>query len=111
FAYRASVISGPDGGTVLFAVAARRTSGRGSQAVDATTGKASCRVSYGAAGSHQIQATYSGDASFGGSSSSALTQTVSPVTSTGLGPSQNPPPAGDQVTYSAAVSPATHGRT
>jgi large repetitive protein len=48
-------------------------------------GSASCTVSYGAAGTHQINAHYSGDANFSGSNSGAGQVSAVPVPTTVLG--------------------------
>jgi hypothetical protein len=63
------------------------------------------------AGTHSITAVYSGDSSFAGSTSAALTQTVNSGSSaTTLASSQNPSGSGQAVTFTAtvaAVTPAT----
>jgi FtsP/CotA-like multicopper oxidase with cupredoxin domain len=60
-----------------------------------------------AAGDHPVIATYGGDASFLGSTSSTLTQTVSPLaaTTTALTSSLNPSTYGQSVTLTATVAP------
>jgi hypothetical protein len=71
-------------------------------------GTASLTTSALAVGTHFITATYSGDANFGGSTSSALTQAVSASTistTTALTSSLIPSAYGQQVTFSATVSP------
>ena len=66
---------------------------------------ASCATSTLAAGTHSITAAYSGDASNGASSSSALTQTVNKAaTSTVLASSVNPSVFGASVTFTATVT-------
>ena len=45
-------------------------------AVLTSTGKATCKVTYHALGTHHIQASYSGDGAFDASKSSLLTQKV-----------------------------------
>jgi hypothetical protein len=77
--YTAALSPIPDGGTVAFTDGGVTITGCGSRAIDTASGRASCQVSYSSAGSHQIQAVYSGDASFGGSRSATLIQTVKPV--------------------------------
>lgn len=59
------------------------------------------------AGTHSITATYGGDPTFGGSTSAALTQTVTFATSTtGVISSSNPALVGQSVTFTAGVSGA-----
>ena len=59
-------------------------------------------------GSHSITATYSGDPNFSGSTSSVLTQTVNKAsTTTALTSSLNASTYGDQVTFTATVSPSS----
>jgi len=61
-------------------------------------------------GAHPITATYSGDASFTGSTSPLLTQTVvvgTIATTTALTSSLNPSAFGQQVTFTATVNPAS----
>ncbi len=58
-------------------------------------------------GIHSITAVYSGDGSFGGSTSVAIVQTVNKAdTNTALASSQNPSLFGQTVTFTATVSPA-----
>ena len=54
--------------------------GSGSQAFDGTT--ATCVVTYASAGSHSVTAVFGGDANYGGSTSSALSETVNAAVST-----------------------------
>jgi hypothetical protein len=59
------------------------------------------------AGSHSITATYQGDATFAGSTSTALTQTInSAASTTAMTSSLNPATAGQAVTFTATVSSA-----
>jgi len=60
------------------------------------------------AGSHSITASYPGDASFSGSMSSAVTQTVNTIrqTSTAISSSLNPSAFGQSVNFTANVSPS-----
>jgi hypothetical protein len=64
-------------------------------------------------GANAITATYSGNATFAGSTSSALTETVAgsalTSTTTQITASPNPATAGQQVTFTATVSPAPTG--
>ncbi len=58
-------------------------------------------------GTHSITAVYSGDGSFGASTSAAIVQTVNKAdTNTALASSQNPSLFGQTVTFTATVSPA-----
>ena len=58
-------------------------------------------------GSHNITAAYGGDSTHAGSTSSVLTETVSPIgTTTSLTSSRNPSTFGQVVTFTATVSPA-----
>jgi len=74
--YTATVIPSPGGGTVIFRDGGTTISGCGAAPVNATSGTAACQVTYNAAGSHTISATYSGDASYYGSTAPDLTQRV-----------------------------------
>ena len=74
--YHATVSPAPVGGAVKFSDAGITIAGCGHRSVNASTGRATCHVTYGAPGSHLITAAYSGDADFGGSTSSVLTQEV-----------------------------------
>ena len=71
-------------------------------------GSASLTTSALAVGAHSITTRYNGDANFTGSTSSALTQTVSAAsTTTALTSSLNPSALGQQVTFTATVSPSS----
>lgn len=73
-------------------------------------GSASFATTTLAAGTHSITAAYSGDSSYASSTSSALTQTVVGGvvgTTTALTSSLNPSAYGDQVTFTATVSPSS----
>ena len=75
--YTATITPAPDGGTVEFTDHGKAISGCGAVAVNGSTGKATCKVSkYGSAGTHKIQARYSGDGNFVHSTSHTLTETV-----------------------------------
>ena len=79
-------------------------------AVTLSNGTASLTTSTLAVGTHFITATYNGNSNFLGSTSSSLTQTVSPAalsTTTTLTSSDNPSKAGRSVTFTATVSPST----
>lgn len=73
--YTATVTPTDDGGTVAFADGGTAIGGCAAQPVNAS-GQATCKVTYRAAGSHSITATYSGDTDYHSSTSTALTQTV-----------------------------------
>ncbi len=107
--YTATVAPAPNGGTVAFADGGTTIAGCGAVAVSA--GKATCSQTYAASGTHPISAKYSGNASFGGSASGGLAQTVNTTTTTTLASSPNPVVAGSQVTYTATVSPTPNGGT
>ena len=110
--YTATVSPVPGGGTVSFSDGTSAISGCGNAVVDTATGKATCTVTYNGAGSHSITAAYSGDVNYEGSTSKALTQTVNAAsTSTSVSSSGNPSTVGQQVTYTATVSPVPDGGT
>jgi len=76
-------------------------------AATTTAGVAALTTSTLGAGSLSIVASYPGDSNYMASASSALTQTVSQLTtSTALISSLNPSSVGDPVTFTASVSPA-----
>src|SRR5439155_25093370 len=71
------------------------------------SGQARFTISTLAVGSHSITASYGGDATFTGSTSSALTQTVKKGrTATSVSPRANQPVAGPPATLPATVKPA-----
>jgi Bacterial Ig-like domain (group 3)/Glycosyl hydrolases family 16 len=107
--FTALVSPAPDGGAVQFTDGGTTISACGAVAVNTTTGQATCQVTYNSVGSYAIQSIYSGATSYKGSTSSLLTQTVRNVTSTVLSSSANPSTTGQQVTYTALVSPAPDG--
>jgi hypothetical protein len=74
--YTATVSPLPGGGTMKFTSDGTAISGCKSNAINNTTGKATCNVTYATAGSFKIKAAYSGDATFARSTSKALTETV-----------------------------------
>jgi hypothetical protein len=72
-------------------------------------GSASLTTATLTSGTHSITATYSGDTSYASSTSSSLTQTVTGgtgATTTALTSSLNPSAYGQQVTFTATVSPS-----
>ena len=61
-------------------------------------------------GGHGITAVYAGDSAYSGSTSSVLTQTINKAnTTTGLVSSLNPSNVGDNVTFTATVTPSATG--
>ena len=60
-----------------------------------------------AQGSHTITAVYGGDVNFTGSTSAVLTQNVRKPTTTTLSSSANPAVVGQNVTFSATISPSS----
>lgn len=74
--YTAKVSPHPNGGTVKFTSNGSTISDCSSVAVNASTGKATCSVTYTSAGSHGIRATYSGNTSYASSTSSVLTEEI-----------------------------------
>jgi hypothetical protein len=99
----------PDGGTVRFTDPGTTITGCGAVPVN-TTGQATCTTTFTVMGSHQVQAIYSGDASFTGSQSPVITQMVSrKTTSLHLSSSVNPVVVRRPVTYLAVVSPVPGG--
>ena len=106
--------AGTPTGTVNFEDGGVTIAGCGAKAL-AAAGTATCAVTYAGAGTHSITAIYSGNASFAGSTSPALTQTVNQAsTSTALASSLNPSVTGQSVTLTATVSviaPGTGTRT
>lgn len=112
----------PDGGSVQFTDPGVTIPGCGAVPVDTSTGEASCTTSFGSPGGYEVQAIYSGDASFAGSQSPVITQMVqSPGPGPGPGPptpssirlgaSANPAVTSQAVTYTASVSPVPVGGT
>jgi alpha-tubulin suppressor-like RCC1 family protein len=109
--YTATVSPTPDGGTVEFT---DDGSVLGScSMVSLTNGTAMCSTTYTTASSgDSIVATYSGDNDFAGSTSSTLTETINPeFTQATLKSSENPANVGDQITYTATISPTPDGGT
>jgi Bacterial Ig-like domain (group 3) len=74
--YTATVSPKPGGGTVRFTDNGKTISGCGAVAVSSSTGKATCKITYRAKGTHTIGAAYSGNATFGQSAASTLKETV-----------------------------------
>lgn len=74
--YTAVVAPTPDGGTVAFTDGGTAISGCEAVPVSTSNGDATCTVTYDAVGTHQVMATYSGDANFAGSRSSQVTESI-----------------------------------
>ncbi len=93
-------------GTVEFKQAGLTIAGCAAQPV--SSGTATCTVADLAAGGHWVTAVYSGDSSYGSSTSPGLTQMVAKkTTTTAVSSSTNPSNVRQAVTYTATVSPAT----
>ncbi len=112
--YTATITSAggtPNGGTVAFQDGGSTIANCGSQPVSA--GSASCVATPATAGAHSITAIYSpGTAPFAGSTSGAITQTVTQgTTHTTLSASPNPGGDGQNVTLTATVALATGAGT
>jgi hypothetical protein len=73
--YTATVSPTDDGGTVAFDNGGTPIAGCTAQPLN-SSGQATCKVTYPAAGSHAVTAVYSGDSGYLGSTSAALTQQV-----------------------------------
>ena len=100
--------SGTPTGTVEFLDGGAGITGCGAQPL--VGGVASCDVVYTGIGSHAITVIYSDDPNFIGSTSSVVTQTVTPAaTSTSLVSSVNPSVTGQPVTITATVIVNTPG--
>jgi YVTN family beta-propeller protein len=76
--YTATVSPTPNGGTASFSDNGSAISTCTAQPVNTTTGQATCTLTYSSAGSHGIEAAYSGNATFSPSTSPPLVQTVNP---------------------------------
>ena len=109
--YTGTVTPAPDGGTIAFTDAGTAIAGCDAVAVSGN-GTATCQATYAAIGSHPVTATYSGDAGYQGSPSSALAQTVVPAaTMTASASSADTADVGQPVTFTATVSPTPDGGT
>lgn len=69
-----------------------------------SSGSASCVTSSLAAGSHSITVRYAGDATYAGSTSSVLTQSVQAIPTVSVSSSPNPSTEGQAVSFSLSVS-------
>ncbi|MGH2856790.1 MAG: Ig-like domain-containing protein, partial [Solirubrobacteraceae bacterium] len=97
------------GGSVSFVEGQSTLSGCGSVAVSG--GTASCSTSYPVSGSHQVTATYAGDANYTGSSGDVTEQIDKLSTTTSLTATPSPGAVGQTVTLAAKVSPVPDGGT
>ncbi|HYA00864.1 MAG TPA: Ig-like domain-containing protein, partial [Candidatus Binatia bacterium] len=98
-----------DGGTVSFSY---NGTDLGCGPVAVAGGQAQCSTSSLPVGSDDVTATYSGDTDYGGSSGSdTVTVSAKTATVTSLTSSENPSTVGDQVTFTATVSPRPDGGT
>jgi DNA-binding beta-propeller fold protein YncE len=77
--YTAAVTPIAGAGTLSFTEDGLPISGCTALPIDPTTGEATCRLTYSAPGVHNIEAGFSGDGTFTGSQSAALSQTVNPA--------------------------------
>jgi hypothetical protein len=91
-------------GTVAFEDASNGNAVLGSGAAALSSGVAFLSVSSLSAGTHYIIAVYSGDSTYAGSTSSAVSQHVLAATTTGLVSSLNPSTSGASVTFTATIS-------
>jgi hypothetical protein len=109
--YTATVSPTDGGGTVSFTDNGSPISGCQSETL--TGGQATCAQTYTFGGSHSIVAAYSGDTSFNGSASPALTQVVNArqATTISLTSSASTVSTGQQVTFTATVTPTDGGGT
>jgi hypothetical protein len=74
--YTATVAPKPGSGTVKFTDNGKTITGCGAVAVSASTGKATCKITYKSKGTHTIGASYSGNATFAQSTASTLKEIV-----------------------------------
>jgi hypothetical protein len=73
--------------------------------VSMSSGTATCTTTYAAAGSHSIQAVYSGDSAFKSSTSGVLTEQIEHITTTtSVASDANPSVIGQLVTFTATVA-------
>src|SRR6202011_5754272 len=109
--FTATVSPTDNGGTVTFND--NGTAINGCQALALSGGQATCQQTYDSGITHPITATYSGDGNFTGSTSPVLNQVVNaPVPDTlTLTSSVANVIIGQQVTFTATVSPTDSGGT
>jgi hypothetical protein len=106
--YAATVSPTPNGGTVAFKDEGATISGCGAQAVNTSTGKATCEVTYEGVGVHRVKAAFSGspDTSYTASQTISPTEvTAAALTTTALSVPDRQPTLGQAVTYSVTVTP------
>jgi hypothetical protein len=100
--FTASVTPSSATGSITFVI-----DGVSQTPVTLSSGAATFVTSTLSAGSHSIQATYSGDSNFGGSTSNTVTQIVNAAgTATAVSSNGNPSNFGQQVTFTATVTPS-----
>ena len=109
--YTATVTPAPDSGTVAFKEGGTPITGCETQAVNVTTGIATCETTYATPGVREATASFSGDTLYKSSSSSPATKTtVQTDTSTRLEASATRS-KNEPVTYTATVTPDPDGGT
>jgi hypothetical protein len=74
--YEATVTPVPNGGIVNFFTTGAAITGCSNTVVSTTTGTATCSTNYTSIGSRRVEASYSGDAAFGPSTSAVYTEVV-----------------------------------
>jgi Bacterial Ig-like domain (group 3) len=112
--YTATVTPVPSsGGTVAFTDGGHAITGCSAQAVNTSTGEATCTTEYPAAGVHSIGAEYSGspDTVYEASASSSRQVVATASTTTTLEASSTQVPVGTPLTITATVSPVPSGGT
>ncbi|HTY95476.1 MAG TPA: Ig-like domain-containing protein, partial [Solirubrobacteraceae bacterium] len=109
--YTATVTPAPDDGTVAFKDTGTPIGGCTTQAVNTTTGIATCEVSFSTIGAHTISASFSGstDSLYRPSTSSFADTTAQTETGTKLAASAGIAVTGQPVTYTATVTPVPDG--
>ena len=106
--FTATVTPTDGGGTVAFTDNNTTIAGCGAVPLTAA-GQATCTMVSQGPEHTLIEAIYSGDANFLGTNLGSLLQNVTAATSTAITSSVNPSAAGQAVTYTATLTPATQG--
>ena len=84
----------PDAGTVTFTDGGAPISGCSAVALSvAMAGQAVCQTAFAQAGTHELAASYSGDALYAASASAALEESITAATATAVGGGSSAPPA------------------
>ena len=104
--FTATVTPTDGGGTITFTDNNATIPGCGAMPLTAA-GQATCTMVSQGPEHALIEATYSGNANFLGTSLGSLLQNVTAATSTAITSSANPSSAGQAVTYTASVTPVT----